>query len=247
MKETPTQTKPTPDQPTPAASENQEKPAKAKKESNSKTAIWPTFRAGYTSFLYSKAPKETLDIAEITSELQARNDEVWTGNLLHLEAMLNTQAHSLDAMFHALAERAALNMGKHLSTTETYLKLAFRAQNQCARTLEVLAGMKTPSVVIAQQANISQGHQQVNNGAAASKPTRPAKSTGSKNSQNPPNKLLEQTHGERLDFGTTATASGTHPAMATVGAVHRAENGGRQSRGGKQRLQRSRAAHAEID
>lgn len=147
------------------------------KTGNTSVTIWPTFRAAYTSFLYSKAPPGSLDLSEITSELQARNEEVWDGNLLHLEAMLNTQAHSLDAMFHALAERTALNMGKNLGTTEIYLKLAFRAQNQCARTLEVLATMKTPSVVIAQQANIAQGHQQVNNGTAAPKPlsTRTAK------------------------------------------------------------------------
>jgi hypothetical protein len=37
---------------------------------------------------------------------------------------------SNEAMFHALAERAALNLGKNLSTTETCLKLAFRARQK---------------------------------------------------------------------------------------------------------------------
>jgi hypothetical protein len=240
-------TKQTTDQPLPEQSGSQAPTVEAAQKAHTRTAVWPTFRAAYTSFLYTKVPPEGLDMSEITRDLQARNDEVWNGDQKQLEAMLTSQAHSLDAMFHALAERAALNLGKNLETTETYLKLAFRAQNQCARTLEALATMKSPSVVIAQQANIARGHQQVNNGAAASKPTRPAKSMGSRNPQNSPNKLLEQTHGERLEPGATATTSGTHPAMAPVGAVNRATDGRRQGRGSKERLPGRRTAHAEID
>ena len=40
-------------------------------------------------------------------------------------------------------------------------------------------------------------------------------------------KLLEQTHGERLDTGTAGTASGLNPDMEAVGAVRRAENASR--------------------
>ena len=41
--------------------------------------------------------------------------------------------------------------------------MALKAQDQSRRTLETLAQMKKPAVVIAQQANITQGPQQVNN------------------------------------------------------------------------------------
>jgi hypothetical protein len=41
--------------------------------------------------------------------------------------------------------------------------MALRAQNQSRATLETLSAMKNPSVVITKQANISAGHQQVNN------------------------------------------------------------------------------------
>jgi hypothetical protein len=34
-----------------------------------------------------------------------------------------------------------------------------------------------------------------------------------------PSKLLEQTHGERLDSGTASQAVGSDPAMATLGAI----------------------------
>ena len=233
----PATAKPMTDEPLPETPESasQEIAAENQRKARTKAAIWPTFRAAYASFLYAKGTPEGLVLEEITRDLQERNDEVWDGDLKQLEAMLNAQAHSLGAMFHALAERAALNLGKHLETTETYLKLAFRAQSQCARTLEALAGIKSPPMVIARQANIAQGHQQVNNVRA------------SETLQNPPNKLLEQTHGERLDLGATAAAGGTHPAMAPLGAKHGTENSGGKRRSGKERLQGRRAVHAEAD
>ena len=46
---------------------------------------------------------------------------------------------------------------------ETNLRLALKAQAQCARTVEVLAAMKNPPIVFAKQANIAHGHQQINN------------------------------------------------------------------------------------
>jgi hypothetical protein len=198
----------------------QEAPSHAEKKGNTRAAIWPTFRAAYTSFLYTKAPPESLDMAEITRELQARNDEVWDGNLLHLEAMLNAQAHSLDAMFHALAERAALNMGKHLSTAETYLKLALRAQGQCRATVEALADIKNPTL-FASQVNLANGPpQQVNNGTAAANATptrtRAAKNTGPKKAQLAQSKLISPEvveDGKALDGRGTGAAVGAMPPI----------------------------------
>ena len=45
------------------------------------------------------------------------------------------------------------------------------------------------------------------------------------NSEIQQNKLLEQGHGNRLEFGTAAQAVGSDPAMATVGKLDRAANG----------------------
>jgi hypothetical protein len=44
------------------------------------------------------------------------------------------------------------------------MRMALRAQSQCTRTLEVLAAMKNPPVVIARQANVTTGPQQNNFG-----------------------------------------------------------------------------------
>jgi len=65
-------------------------------------------------------------------------------------------------------------MGEYIKAAETYMRLALKAQSQCARTIEVLAAMKNPPVVFAKQANISHGHQQVNNGTNATNTHTPA-------------------------------------------------------------------------
>ncbi len=50
------------------------------------------------------------------------------------------QAVALGVMFNEMARRAALNMGEHLQATDTYMRLAMRAQGQCRATLQTLGG-----------------------------------------------------------------------------------------------------------
>ena len=47
---------------------------------------------------------------------------------------------------------------------ETNMRIALRAQSQCRATLETLAAIKNPPMVIAKQANVTTGPQQINNG-----------------------------------------------------------------------------------
>lgn len=135
------------------------------------------------------------------------------GDLSHVEAVLSNQATALDVMFAELAHRAAMNMGTHLEATETYLRLAMRAQNQCRATLETLAAIKNPPVVFAKQANIAHGHQQVNNGTAVAH---------AKQTKKAPTKLLEHDHGKRLDTRAATKAGRGNPKMAPVAEIHRA-------------------------
>lgn len=90
------------------------------------------------------------------------------GDTSRLEIMLLGQANALQAIFTSLSRRAAANMvGEYqpLRTAETYLRLALKAQSQCRSTIEALAEIKNPRpVAFVKQANISHGHQQVNNG-----------------------------------------------------------------------------------
>ncbi len=162
---------------------------------------------------------DRLDLPALTNALREQGKAVNNGDLTQAEAMLINQAAALQNLFARLVERAMdADLFPHY---ETHLRLALRAQAQCTRTLEVLAGIKNPPVVIAKQANIAQGHQQVNNGLPADDPARV------REVETVHNKLLEELPSERLDPGTAATASGGNSAMATVGAVHRSEDSGR--------------------
>jgi hypothetical protein len=165
---------------------------------------------------------------ESLDALMAQVNEVRSGNLESVEKTLVVQANTLDAMFNELARRAALNMGSNLNTTETYLRLALKAQSQCRTTLETLAEVKNPPVMIARQANVTTGPQQINNGIQPSKPSRTKKIT------NTPNKLSGDDH-ELLPNTRTPTATSRNDTqMETVGKIDRTKNSRRQTRGFKE-------------
>jgi hypothetical protein len=88
-------------------------------------------------------------------------------------------------IYTELARRAALNMGEYIEAADRYLRLALKAQAQCRTTIEALVALKNPPVVYAKQANISAGHQQVNNYP----PSQEASPTGK--AEAAPNELLE--------------------------------------------------------
>ena len=136
--------------------------------------------------------------------------------------MLAIQAHTLDTMFNELARRSYANMGGgYLDAADRYMRLALRAQSQCRATIETLAEMKNPKpVAFVQQANIANGPQQVNNGP-------PAEASRARETENQPNKLLEQQRNEWLDAGTAgATASGNQKVEALGALKGTKDNGG---------------------
>lgn len=162
----------------------------------------------------------TVELHGLVNELQAQVAAVNAGDMSRPEAMLVSQAHTLDGIFNTLATRAKANMGgegDYLSTAELYLRLALRAQNQCRATLETLGQLKNPSQVsFVKQANIANGPQQVNNGT-------PSARTGE--TVNAPTEVLEDQNGQWVDTGAQEAASGPNQELATVGAIHRAEDG----------------------
>ena len=109
--------------------------------------------------------------------------------------MLTAQAHTLDAIFNNLSRRA-IN-AEYMDSLDRYLKLALRAQSQCRATWEALTAIKNPPMMgYVRQANIAHGHQQVNNTPSTTRESPRARENGI-----PPNELLEQKDGQRLDFG----------------------------------------------
>ena len=149
------------------------------------------------------------DVPDMLSELRTQIDAVKRGDMSRLEAMLVTQAISLEDLFVNLTRQGM--MQERLSGMEISLRLALKAQNQCRATLETLAAVKNPPIIYAKQANISGGHQQVVNNA----PAHAGKI------ENKPNELLEATNHERLDTRAASQAISDDSAMATVGTLDR--------------------------
>jgi hypothetical protein len=102
------------------------------------------------------------------------------------------------------------------------MRMALRAQAQCRATLETLAEIKNPPVVYARQANVTTGPQQVNN----SLPAYP--SPRARDSVPPPDKLLEDIDGQRLDTRAPCTPGAIDPHLAAVGAIDRPADVGRK-------------------
>lgn len=160
-----------------------------------------------------------IDLGESISIMQEKSKKINAGDLSELEATLSAQVVSLDKLFNTLVGRSVSNMGEYLKTMEVYMRLALKAQAQCARTAEVLAAIKNPPVVFAKQANIAQGHQQVNNGI------HPHVHTGNTNS---PNELLSEDNHATLDTGGTIEAIKIDQDLATVEILNRRKDRSRQ-------------------
>ena len=190
-------------------------PGESDADAVARTILRPSVGAALATKAYSHVIGADLEIPALVKALSEQCKAASSGDLSRAEALLTVQAHTLDAIFNRLAIRAADNVGHYPETVERYLKLALRAQSQCRATVETLAAIKNPPVVIARQANISNGPQQVNN--RFDDATR----AGARENISEPNKLLEQTHGDRLDTGATGEAIGSDSTMATVGAIHR--------------------------
>ena len=172
----------------------------------------------------NKGNGQAPDLKETMQAIMADIAKVNRGDLSDIEAMLTGQAVMLQGMFAEMALRAAEQT--QLKHYQAFFNMAMKAQAQSRSTIQALVELKYPrQVVITKQANISHGHQQVNNGefqdqyACVRGRAReiPIES----------NELLEagnDTTGERLDTRAAQGAIREDPAMATVAAQHGRKN-----------------------
>jgi len=136
--------------------------------------------------------------------------QIKSGDLSKIEEMYISQAVALEVMFTSLARRAKAQ--DKLLQYETHMRLALKAQNQSRATLQALVQLKQPSqTTFVKQANIAQGHQQVNN--------------LTEKNITPQNELLKGGY-EELDSGTTTTPKGIDTTLEALGKI----NGGKDTR-----------------
>lgn len=162
------------------------------------------------------------DISALRDSIEAQTKAMQGGDMGDIEAMLFAQALTLQTTFTALSRKAAANAGEYMGATDTYLRLALKAQGQCRATLETLANIKNPRpVAFVKQANIAQ-NQQVNNNAGESLESS-TRTHAREKTVIQPNELLTDTratHGNPMDTRTTRKTSRSDTRMATVANGH---------------------------
>lgn len=176
-------------------------------------------------------PLKSSSAGELSKSIKEQAKAIRDGDLSQLEAMLLNQAIALQAMFIDLAARA--KKAPNDASMQTLTQLALKSATGSRQTIAVLTEMKSPrSVAFVQQANISHGPQQVNNGETPV-PASPART---EKSVNPENELLEEhPHEQWMDTGTARPAGAADPRMEAVGALHGADHAGGQGGGRTQR------------
>jgi hypothetical protein len=189
----------------------------------------PYIPAAIATSAFTRGTIGELELDKIVTAMVESAKRVKQGDMRDVEAILMSQATALNSMFADLVNRSANNRNAgYFDASQAYLKMAFKAQNQCRMTLETLSTIKNPPVVYARQANIAHGPQQVNNGTAV--PSH-AEKFGK-----PPNELLEHGNEQRLDTGTAGAAGSSNQAVEAVGEVNGAKDHGGQGCSVTQRL-----------
>ena len=181
-----------------------------------RTMLLPNVGSAITTNAFRTPGLEPAPLGGLIQELGIQCEQVRDGQMARGEGMLVAQAHTLDAIFNCLAQRAALNTGTHMGAVAEYLRLALKAQAQARVTWEAVAALKNPSRISARQLNIAHGHQQVNNGVA-----QPATPTHTETGEIRPNELLEVGHEQRVDARAQSAAVRSDKAVETLGPVNR--------------------------
>ncbi len=150
-------------------------------------------------------PDDDISVHYAKEMLEKVFKQVKSGDLSVPEEMLISQAFALNMAFNSLAARAARQ--QDASTMQMLMNLCFKAQNQSRATIDSLRQLKQPSqTTFVKQANIAQGHQQVNNLA--------------EKNITPQNELLRGDYA-KLDNRRTPTAEGVNSTLEAVDKVNR--------------------------
>ena len=197
-------------------------PAKQDKQSDNehyaKVSLSPATMSAVLSEAFTKQLFPDTSIADVANALRDKITNIQDGDMKPIEAMLIGQAQALQTMFVSLGRQAASKTS--LPQYTAFMNLALKAQAQSRATIQALTELKYPKqATFVKQANIANGHQQINNGQNASDINTPVHTRApahAKAIENQPNELLSEMNHATLDSSGTPTPSGTDKAMATV-------------------------------
>lgn len=147
----------------------------AKSELNPQVVAGMASTVGVAAVIKGHSPfgngpyEDAFNVAGIFKELESMSARLADEGDTVLQEMLLRQAVATQAIFTALANRAAANAGtKH---HDGLMVLALKAQSNSRATIAALAELRNPkTTVFARQVNAANGHQQVNNGTAPGAP-----------------------------------------------------------------------------
>ena len=213
--------------PGPRALQLVQAPDETRAEMLGRIAVDPAVNAGSVMQSFSSHLGDEVDLMSMIGAIRGATKRVKAGDLSDLEGMLVSQAVALQTIFTSLARRAQAQ--QYQRNLESFLSLALKAQAQSRSTISALVDLKYPkTTVIAKQANVANGPQQVNNGSFEASTPAYAHAAESRTLEI---KELETNDGQWLDARAPGTAVPTHPHLATVGQGHRADKPRRKSQG----------------
>lgn len=173
----------------------------------------PTTNGMVTTMFTSKTMAIELSLNEMILALHSQVDAFQKGDMKGAESMLLSQSVTLNAIFAEMARRAAMNMNGNIQATETYMRMALKAQSQARSTLETLTAIKNPPFFIANQANITTGNQQINNFMQVDPHVQAI--------QNQPNQLSGGEYELHQNSGAQSLEGGINSTLEALGAVDR--------------------------
>lgn len=169
---------------------------------------------GHATMALSKLHGSGFDGVTALERLSRSVDRILNNDTNEIEAMLMTQAKTLEYVFYdALTKLPNSSMER----AEVCAEIALKAQAGCRKTLMALAELKHPrrtTTIIKQQNNAVT--QQVNNNVKS-------ESCGIENNKKIANELNAKVTYEtkNMDIGTTLATGSAHTAAETVGVLDR--------------------------
>ena len=139
----------------------QGQPGKSKERNLADVSLDPAASGMAATRMFNAGTFGEQDSTELYLSFSDKGKAATSGDLTHYKVMLAAQADTLNSVFTELARRAALNMGEYISATETYMRLALKAQAQCKANIEALDRLSNGRVQTVRHVHVNEGGQAV--------------------------------------------------------------------------------------